>query len=95
MAAGNQYSYESDQFDEQLRKLAANLYEEWRWIAGFIVLTLIFAGLYLANSPALYRTDALLQLVEKQSDFSGLNELSNALVGGNSAEAEIQITKSR
>lgn len=84
---------ETDEID--LRDLFALLLDEWRWITAITLAVFAFAALYAFTATPVYRTNALVQVEEKEAGIGGIEELSSMLSGETPTEAEIEIVKSR
>lgn len=78
-----------------LRDLFALLLDEWRWIAAIAFAVFFVAALYAFSATPVYRTNALVQVEEKETGIGGIEELSTLLSGETPTEAEIEIIKSR
>jgi tyrosine-protein kinase Etk/Wzc len=67
-----------------------------RWlILAAMVSALIGGALYLLLATPVYQADALVQVEEKKSTLSGLEDLSNMFSDASPAETEIEILRSR
>ncbi|MBW3567390.1 MAG: polysaccharide biosynthesis tyrosine autokinase [Proteobacteria bacterium] len=83
----------SDEID--LRDLFALLVDEWRWIAAITLAVFFVAAVYAFTTTPVFRTNALVQVEEKDTGIGGIEELSSMLSGETPTEAEIEIIKSR
>lgn len=72
------------------------LLQDGRWlIIGTTLLALFMGAVYAFLATPIYRSDALLQVEEKQAGMPGFEELSEMFAEESSATAEIQIVRSR
>jgi tyrosine-protein kinase Etk/Wzc len=72
------------------------LLQDGRWlIIGTTLLALVMGAVYAFLATPIYRSDALLQVEEKQAGMPGFEELSEMFAEESSATAEIQIVRSR
>lgn len=78
-----------------LARLWGLLLSRWRLIGGTTLGALILALAYALLATPIYRADAMLQVEEKQGGMPGLGELSEIFVQQSSAQAEIELIRSR
>lgn len=79
-----------------LKELFFSIIAQWKIIALFTILSLVFALLYLRTTPNTYAVDALVQVEEnKGASAALLGDLSNMIEQKQPAQAEIEILKSR
>ncbi|USA46493.1 polysaccharide biosynthesis tyrosine autokinase [Acinetobacter sp. C26M] len=79
-----------------LKELFFALIAQWKLIALCIILSLVFALLYLRVTPDTYSVDALVQVEDsKGASAALLGDLSNMIEQKSPAQAEIEILKSR
>lgn len=90
----SQNSQTEDTID--LKELFFSLIAQWKLIALCIILSLIFALLYLRTTPDTYAVDALVQVEDsKGASAALLGDLSSMMEQKSPAQAEIEILKSR
>lgn len=90
----SQHTNTEDTID--LKELFFSLIAQWKLIALCIILSLIFALLYLRATPDTYSVDALVQVEEnKGASAALLGDLSSMVEQKQPAQAEIEILKSR
>lgn len=79
-----------------LKELFFSLIAQWKLIALCVILSLVCALLYLRTTPDTYQVDALIQVESSKGASAVLaGDLSSALDQMPSAQAEIEILKSR
>lgn len=79
-----------------LKELFFSIIAQWKIIALFTILSLVFALLYLRTTPNTYAVDALVQVEEnKGASAALLGDLSSMIEQKQPAQAEIEILKSR
>lgn len=78
-----------------LQRLWALLQDGLWLIIGTTLLALLMGAVYAFLATPIYRSDALLQVEEKQAGMPGFEELSEMFAEESSATAEIQIVRSR
>ncbi|MCU4564445.1 polysaccharide biosynthesis tyrosine autokinase [Acinetobacter sp. WU_MDCI_Abxc222] len=79
-----------------LKELFFSLIAQWKLIALCIILSLVFALLYLRVTPDTYSVDALVQVEDsKGASAALLGDLSQMIEQKSPAQAEIEILKSR
>ena len=79
-----------------LKELFFSLIAQWKLIALCVILSLVCALLYLRTTPDTYQVDALIQVESGKGASAVLaGDLSSALDQMPSAQAEIEILKSR
>lgn len=91
--ATNRMNVMDDEID--LRRLWALLVDHAWLIGGTTVLALLLGLLYGFLATPIYKADALLQVEDKQGGMPGFQELNELFVQESSADAEIQIIRSR
>src|SRR5690606_23374101 len=79
-----------------LKELFFSLIAQWKLIALCVILSVIFAFLYLRVTPDTYSVDALVQVEENKGTSAALlGDLSNMIEQKQPAQAEIELLKSR
>src|SRR5699024_5457940 len=79
-----------------LKELFFSLIAQWKLIALCIILSVIFALLYLRVTPNTYQVDALIQVEDSKGASAVLSgNLASAIDQMSPAQAEIEILKSR
>ena len=79
-----------------LKELFFSLITQWKLIALCVILSLVFALLYLRTTPDTYSVDALVQVEEsKGASAALLGELSSMIEQKQPAQTEIEILRSR
>ncbi|MQW92649.1 polysaccharide biosynthesis tyrosine autokinase [Acinetobacter wanghuae] len=90
----NQNTNTEDTID--LKELFFSLIAQWKLIALCVILSLIFALLYLRTTPDTYSVNALVQVEESKGTSAALlGDLSSMIDQKQPAQAEIEILKSR
>ena len=88
-------SSETDTDEIDIRDMVALLVDEWRWITSITLAAIILATAYAFLVTPVYRTNALMQVEEKEAGIGGIEELSSMLSGETPTDAEVEIIKSR
>ncbi|MDH3645749.1 MAG: polysaccharide biosynthesis tyrosine autokinase [Gammaproteobacteria bacterium] len=89
------HNYGERRGEVDLRELLAIFGDRWRWIAGFWVIAVLATAFYALTTTPIYRTNALIQVEEKNSGMSALGDLTSVLAGKTQTEAEREIIRSR
>lgn len=95
----NPQYFSEEEGQEDIKQLIFKYLYYWPWFAGAVILSLIFAGLYLRYASDIYQTQTEIKILEDEEsgmDLSGLMD-SASLLGMSEVnlENEIQIITSR
>src|SRR5690606_16972332 len=69
--------------------------DEWRWFVAIIAAATLAAAAYAFLATPVFRTNALVQVEEKESGFGGIPDFSAMLTGETRTAAELEIVSSR
>jgi tyrosine-protein kinase Etk/Wzc len=76
-------------------KIVKVVLSRWYWIAGSVVVCMIFANLYLWYTPKVYATSGTMKFEEKKSEMSDLvNEINNSDRGPSKVQTEMTVLQS-